>query len=75
MAQTPPINLSHTDLSDIRDAVPTLDLFAIRSLRRAGFQIVRQDMNDRPDQDPQPHETRSDPRPAWGSASRSNPAA
>lgn len=39
-------NLSHVDLSDIRDAVPTLDLFAIRSLRRAGFQIIRQDLGD-----------------------------
>jgi len=39
-------NLSHVELSAIRDAVPTLDLFAIRSLRRAGFQIVRQDLDD-----------------------------
>ena len=29
------------DLSDIRDAVPHLDLSAIRALRRAGFEIVR----------------------------------
>ncbi len=35
-------NLNNDDLSDIRDAVPALDLLAIRSLRRAGFQIVRQ---------------------------------
>ena len=35
--------LSGADLSEIRDAVPTLDLFAIRSLQRAGFQIVRVD--------------------------------
>ena len=35
--------LDNKDLSDIRDAVPSLDLLAIRSLRRAGFQIVRQE--------------------------------
>jgi hypothetical protein len=29
------------DLSDIRDAVPQLDLVSIRALRRAGFDIVR----------------------------------
>ncbi len=46
-------NLSHVDLSDIRDAVPTLDLFAIRSLRRAGFQIVRQDLGSQADGDAQ----------------------
>jgi len=45
MSPNPTNSLSHDDLSDIRDAVPTLDLFAIRSLRRAGFQIVRQDLN------------------------------
>ena len=42
MASNLTSHLSHVDLSDIRDAVPTLDLFAIRSLRRAGFQIVKQ---------------------------------
>ena len=42
MASNMTSHLSHVDLSDIRDAVPTLDLFAIRSLRRAGFQIVKQ---------------------------------
>lgn len=42
MASNPTSHLTHVDLSDIRDAVPTLDLFAIRSLRRAGFQIIRQ---------------------------------
>ena len=34
-------NLSMQDLSDIRDAVPQLDLQSIRSLRRAGFDLVR----------------------------------
>ena len=33
--------LSGDELSSIRDAVPALDLLAIRSLRRAGFKIVR----------------------------------
>ena len=42
MASNLTSHLSHVDLSDIRDAVPTLDLFAIRSLRRAGFQIIKQ---------------------------------
>lgn len=36
--------LSGAELSEIRDAVPALDLFAIRSLQRAGFQIIRADM-------------------------------
>ncbi|MGI4747879.1 MAG: hypothetical protein ACRYGI_16160 [Janthinobacterium lividum] len=35
--------LNMEDLSEIRDAVPHLDLGAIRSLRRAGFDIVRQE--------------------------------
>lgn len=35
-------DLNMVDLSEIRDAVPQLDLVAIRSLRRAGFAIVRQ---------------------------------
>lgn len=34
-------NLSMQDLSDIRDAVPHLDLLSIRALRRAGFDLVR----------------------------------
>ena len=34
-------NLSMQDLSDIRDAVPQLDLSSIRALRRAGFDLVR----------------------------------
>ncbi len=34
-------NLSMQDLSDIRDAVPQLDLLSIRALRRAGFDLVR----------------------------------
>lgn len=33
--------LTKEDLSDIRDAVPHLDLVAIRALRRAGFALVR----------------------------------
>ncbi len=39
--------LDNEDLSAIRDAVPCLDLLAIRSLRRAGFQIVRQEPEHR----------------------------
>ena len=31
------------DLTAIRDAVPHLDLVAIRALRRAGFDIVRRE--------------------------------
>ncbi len=50
MIPNPTNNLSHSDLSDIRDAVPALDLLAIRSLRRAGFQIVRQDADMENDQ-------------------------
>ncbi len=34
-------NLTMQDLSDIRDAVPHLDLLSIRALRRAGFDLVR----------------------------------
>ncbi len=34
-------NLTMQDLSDIRDAVPQLDLLSIRALRRAGFDLVR----------------------------------
>lgn len=34
-------DFTNQDLSDIRDAVPHLDLVAIRALRRAGFGIVR----------------------------------
>ena len=34
-------NLTMQDLSDIRDAVPHLDLVSIRALRRAGFDLVR----------------------------------
>lgn len=36
-------DLNKTDLEQIRDAVPGLDLHSIRSLRRAGFDIVRHD--------------------------------
>ncbi len=41
MTSHPANTLSGDELSQIRDAVPSLDLLAIRSLRRAGFQIVR----------------------------------
>lgn len=34
-------DLTTLDLADIRDAVPHLDLVAIRALRRAGFDLVR----------------------------------
>ncbi len=39
--ETVPNDFTMEDLSDIRDAVPHLDLIAIRALRRAGFDIVR----------------------------------
>ncbi len=39
--ETVPNDFTMEDLSDIRDAVPHLDLVAIRALRRAGFDIVR----------------------------------
>ena len=34
-------DFTNEDLTAIRDAVPHLDLVAIRSLRRAGYDIVR----------------------------------
>ena len=34
-------DFTNEDLSAIRDAVPQLDLVAIRALRRAGYDIVR----------------------------------
>ena len=43
-------NLTMQDLSDIRDAVPHLDLVSIRALRRAGFDLVRSE--------PEPSESR-----------------
>ena len=43
-------NLTMQDLSDIRDAVPHLDLLSIRALRRAGFDLVRSE--------PEPSESR-----------------
>ena len=43
-----PNDLKMEDLSEIRDAVPHLDLLAIRSLRRAGFDIVRQEPEPAP---------------------------
>ena len=49
MTQAPINNLSRADLTEIRDAVPALDLLAIRSLRRAGFEIVRQDLGEHTD--------------------------
>ena len=67
MMSNPTSNLNNNDLSDIRDAVPALDLLAIRSLRRAGFRIVRQDSDDRdgaamrtaPRQDARPEASRT----------------
>lgn len=65
-----PNDLNMEDLSEIRDAVPHLDLLAIRSLRRAGFDIVRQE--------PEPVETQNlwhhVPRPMATSALRVAPA-
>ena len=46
MMSNPSAELDYNDLSEIRDAVPGLDLKAIRSLTRAGFKIVRQDADD-----------------------------
>ena len=60
MMSNPSSDLNPGDLSDIRDAVPTLDLFAIRSLSRAGFRIIRQ---DRPEQD----SSAPAQRPGWQS--------
>lgn len=39
-------DFTQTDLSAIRDAVPHLDLVAMRALRRAGFDIVRCEPED-----------------------------
>ena len=36
-------DLTNEDLAAIRDAAPHLDLVTIRSLRRAGYDIVRTD--------------------------------
>ena len=58
--------LDNKDLSDIRDAVPSLDLLAIRSLRRAGFQIVRQEPENGdvvPADHPVTHSSRDRERP------------
>ncbi len=70
MASNLTSHLSYVDLSDIRDAVPTLDLFAIRSLRRAGFQIVRQDLGEAASTEPQAdqHSDRETIRQAVNSA-------
>ena len=59
-------NLTMEDLSAIRDAVPHLDLVAIRALRRAGYDLVHRD--------PEPGEGRSTwqaiPRPMTTSPRR-----
>ena len=62
--------LDNKDLSDIRDAVPSLDLLAIRSLRRAGFQIIRQEPESRetvPVDHPMPRSSRDMERPQGSS--------
>lgn len=41
-------DFTNEDLSAIRDAVPHLDLVAIRSLRRAGYDIVRSEADSKP---------------------------
>jgi hypothetical protein len=69
MIHNPTIDLSGADLSDIRDAVPALHLLAIRSLRRAGFKIVRKDQEDRHDDEP------ASRRSGWESSARSSSTA
>lgn len=65
MTDTPISSLDYKDLSEIRDAVPTLDLFAIRSLRRAGFDIVKSHPEDEPQQPKlHPHWTMTRPTAA-----------
>ncbi len=59
--------LDNKDLSAIRDAVPSLDLLAIRSLRRAGFQIVRQEPESRETDHPVGHSPRDVERPRGSS--------
>jgi len=41
-------NLTMEDLTQIRDAVPHLDLIAIRALRRAGFDLVHREPDPQP---------------------------
>ena len=41
-------NLTMEDLTQIRDAVPQLDLIAIRALRRAGFDLVHREPEPQP---------------------------
>ncbi len=65
-----PTPLDNEDLSAIRDAVPSLDLLAIRSLRRAGFQIVREEPERRetmPADQPMPRAGRDLERPKGSS--------
>jgi len=57
MTANPTSTLDYKDLSEIRDAVPTLDLFAIRSLRRAGFEIVKARGEEEPQPPMHPHWT------------------
>ena len=57
-------DFTNEDLSAIRDAVPHLDLVAIRSLRRAGYDIVRSEQVPEPQRVlwnliPHPMETRA----------------
>ncbi len=62
-----PTLLDNEDLSAIRDAVPALDLLAIRSLRRAGFQIVRRDPEAAPADPPAPRQGGDPERPRGSS--------
>ena len=71
MSQSPANTLSGNELSMIRDAVPTLDLLAIRSLRRAGFRIVR----DTPDNPEGREQERPDQDRRWGGADTVSTAA
>ena len=70
MTPNPTDDLDNNDLSAIRDAVPALDLLAIRSLRRAGFQIVRQ--NNEADKVDDQAQTRN---PDWVMNKRSSSSA
>lgn len=54
-------DLTMEDLASIRDAVPHLDLSAIRSLRRAGFAIVKREPEAAPV--PNPTSWNQIPRP------------
>ncbi|WP_428394971.1 hypothetical protein [Lichenicoccus sp.] len=71
MSQSPPNTLSGNELSLIRDAVPALDLLAIRSLRRAGFKIVR----DTPETEITAEKDRPNQDRRWGGADTVSTAA